>query len=444
MKSFKQRVVKVLDREFVEGTIFRVDLDRVDVAPNGSSGILRSLPLTGDRDKVKPGDPVKVLTVAGERVALAGDVAVDDVVEAISADASEIELDEKVGNASGTVKPDGINAITLNGLYPAPAGADAHIVQTSETGGIVATGSLTAWGGMTVDGGVALNGSVMLSGDPTTVNGQLNLNPGYGGSLPLNMRAQSMLSGGGAITVTSDNYVKWGTRFIVISAGMGSHASTSGYFNIDMPAAATTIQVHGNAGVRTVDATKGILVGSWESLYYELPIGSGAPSVAGNFHVVFYTGEFDVPVNWIFICGYNADNATYRFGNGMFIKPGEIVNVGQSPRRVTINFVIDGGGAVITTGEKGVVEVPYPMYLDTCDLLADVAGSIGVGIYKCDYTAYNTSWTGLGTPTIASAVKSQTSLGWSLNSNDILRFYVSSIATITRCTVALRGYVQKP
>lgn len=75
--SLRKRVETALKKEFIRGTVFRVDLDRVDVAPAGSPGILRSLPLTGDRDKIKPGDPVQIITVGGERVALAEDVATD-------------------------------------------------------------------------------------------------------------------------------------------------------------------------------------------------------------------------------------------------------------------------------------------------------------------------------------------------------------------------------
>ncbi len=74
MAITKKQIRKILEREFIAGTVYRVDMDRVDVLPSGSVGALHSLPLTGDRDKVKPGDPVKIITVAGERVALAEDI----------------------------------------------------------------------------------------------------------------------------------------------------------------------------------------------------------------------------------------------------------------------------------------------------------------------------------------------------------------------------------
>ncbi len=95
MKPISKIVSKVMEREFLEGKVFRTDLDRVDVAPAGSLGILRSLRLMGDREKVKPGDPVKIITVAGERVALAGDLAVE-VPEEVGIDPSDVELAEKL------------------------------------------------------------------------------------------------------------------------------------------------------------------------------------------------------------------------------------------------------------------------------------------------------------------------------------------------------------
>jgi hypothetical protein len=96
--SISKRVAAALQKEFIDGTVFRVDLDHVDVAPAGSTGILRSLPLTGDRDKIKAGDAVRVINVAGQRVALAGDVALDATANEEIADASGIELDERFAN----------------------------------------------------------------------------------------------------------------------------------------------------------------------------------------------------------------------------------------------------------------------------------------------------------------------------------------------------------
>lgn len=75
---------KLLASEFIDAKVYRVDMDRVDVTPTRAGGILRSLPITGDREKIKPGDPVKVLNIAGERVVMAADVATDPVQALVS------------------------------------------------------------------------------------------------------------------------------------------------------------------------------------------------------------------------------------------------------------------------------------------------------------------------------------------------------------------------
>lgn len=75
MKTLSRRIAEAYENELIEGTIYRIDMDHVDVIPLSSTGILRSLPLTGDRDKVQVGDPVRIVRVGGKRVALAGDLA---------------------------------------------------------------------------------------------------------------------------------------------------------------------------------------------------------------------------------------------------------------------------------------------------------------------------------------------------------------------------------
>lgn len=79
MSNASKILRKLLASESMDARVYRVDMDRVDVTPTRAGGILRSLPITGDRDKIKPGDPVKVLNIAGERVVMAADVATDPI-----------------------------------------------------------------------------------------------------------------------------------------------------------------------------------------------------------------------------------------------------------------------------------------------------------------------------------------------------------------------------
>ena len=114
-----------------------------------------------------------------------------------------------------------------------------------------------------------------------------------------------------------------------------------------------------------------------------------------------------------------------------------------------LEFVIDGGGATITTGLKGYLEVPYACTITRASLLADQSGSIVVDIFRSTYSAFAPpthpasadKLTASAPPTISSALKSQDSTltGWTLTlaAGDILAFNVNSVTTIQRVTVSL-------
>lgn len=118
---------------------------------------------------------------------------------------------------------------------------------------------------------------------------------------------------------------------------------------------------------------------------------------------------------------------------------------------ITINFIIDGGASVITTGMKGYLACDFSGTISQSELLADVSGSIVVNIWKCTYTQFDAGSshpvvsdkiTASAPPTITTATKSQdaTLTGWTtaFSVGDILAFNVDSVATIKRCTVALK------
>ncbi|MBA7518590.1 hypothetical protein ES705_10661 [subsurface metagenome] len=110
-----------------------------------------------------------------------------------------------------------------------------------------------------------------------------------------------------------------------------------------------------------------------------------------------------------------------------------------------IPFIIDGGGSVITAGEKGHVACPYNGDIEAVELLADQSGSIVVDIWKGIYDNFPPtdagSITGSSPPTISSAQKSRdtTLTGWTkpTKKGEILAFNVDSCTTITRVTVML-------
>ena len=117
-----------------------------------------------------------------------------------------------------------------------------------------------------------------------------------------------------------------------------------------------------------------------------------------------------------------------------------------------ITFVIDGGGATITTGVKGYLSIDFACTIQQAEMLADQSGSIVVDIWKCTYTQFDAGAThpvdadsiaDAGTPpTISSTTKSQDSTltNWTttINDGDILAFNVDSVTTVQRVTVALK------
>ncbi|MBA7658237.1 hypothetical protein ES703_66186 [subsurface metagenome] len=126
------------------------------------------------------------------------------------------------------------------------------------------------------------------------------------------------------------------------------------------------------------------------------------------------------------------------------------VNAGESAlelidRESGLEFVIDGGGAAITIGEKGHLVVPFDCTITEVQLEADTPGDIKVDIWKDDYDHFpptdGDTICGGNEPEISSGQKDRDSTltGWttSLSAGDILAYYVDSCATITRCSVVL-------
>ena len=110
----------------------------------------------------------------------------------------------------------------------------------------------------------------------------------------------------------------------------------------------------------------------------------------------------------------------------------------------TLNFVIDGGGAVIETGIKGDSPVEFAGTIVQATLLADQSGDIVVDILKATYAGAppTVSITAAAKPELSAAEKSQdpTLSGWTtaIAAGDVLRFVVDSVATVQRVTVSLK------
>jgi hypothetical protein len=177
--------------------------------------------------------------------------------------------------------------------------------------------------------------------------------------------------------------------------------------------------------------------------------------------------NFDVLYNW---ANGNVDNANIKASAGISLSKlalgdnatftGELtfantvnftstVTGQQAGLTGNLNFIVDGGGAEISTGVKGDVQIPFACTITSVTLLADQSGSIAVDIWKDTYGNFPPtdadSITASAVPTITTATKStdSTLTGWTktITAGDILRFNVDNVTTITRFTLSL-GYTR--
>ena len=179
------------------------------------------------------------------------------------------------------------------------------------------TSTSTTTGALVVAGGAGIAGNLNIGGNLVTT-GPIS---GVGAvQMAASLRSNRNINGGTPITVNSSGYIYWANRYIVISNGTGTNFSTNGYFDITCPTSGTITGVGGASNVTATAA--GIPLASWHAIYYILPIGSGATSLAANFRVVGYTTTFDVPAEWVLICVNNDDIGNYYFNNGIVLTAG--------------------------------------------------------------------------------------------------------------------------
>lgn len=156
-----------------------------------------------------------------------------------------------------------------------------------------------------------------------------------------------------------------------------------------------------------------------------------SPSSAGAMTPTEPTAEDELSVP-VFL----ADSTTTGW-----VQIGRVLYVRQS----AIEVVIDGGGAAITTGVKGYLEVPFDCTVTAWRLVADVSGSIVIDVWKDTYANFPPlvadTIAGSEKPTLSAAQKNEdanlTTWTTALTDGDWLAFNVDSAATVTRVTLAL-------
>lgn len=110
-----------------------------------------------------------------------------------------------------------------------------------------------------------------------------------------------------------------------------------------------------------------------------------------------------------------------------------------------VNVIFDGGGAVLTTGIKADVTIPFACTITGVTVLANTGGSLVIDIWKDTYANYPPTVadtiTASAKPTLSTAMKySDTTLtGWTVAvaAGDTLRFNIDSVSTISRALISL-------
>jgi hypothetical protein len=113
-----------------------------------------------------------------------------------------------------------------------------------------------------------------------------------------------------------------------------------------------------------------------------------------------------------------------------------------------LNYIIDGGGSVITSGSAGFIEIPYNATVLEWELLGNISGTMTCDVRRVTYPLFSGSGFAASSSIVASSKPTITAgfrgsginIGWSgLNMSDIIEFNVDTIPTgTTRATLSLK------
>lgn len=123
------------------------------------------------------------------------------------------------------------------------------------------------------------------------------------------------------------------------------------------------------------------------------------------------------------------------------------VSDGPDPIPLTsaIEFVIDGGGSVISTGLKGFLEVPWKCTIKAARIVSDPDGDIVVDIWRDTFSGFppasGDSITGSNPPELGGSdhAEDETLSGWDVDllAGDWLAYNVDSVSDCVVVTVSL-------
>jgi len=299
---------------------------------------------------------------------------------------------------------------------------------------VVGTGTVS---GLTLSGTVTASGNITLGGTLSAVTSAV-AGTGIGVS-----------SSTGAVTFTNTGVtsVTAGTG-ISVSSGTGGITITNTATSGTQPVI-KTVSVQGDGTFTATSPTDDIIFS---------PGGRMQMAIVGNtititdyakgnkkHRVKHKSGVYETDIDAI----TPEDSITFAEGNTGIVITSDVITqtITLTPIATvrSINYVIDGGGSVITTGSKGHLVIDFACTINSWTMLGDVSGSIVVDIKRGTYANYPTTVSIAGTnkPTFSSVLKNQniTLTGWgstALLAGDILEFTVDSAVTVTRVTLDIK------
>ncbi|WLW38571.1 tail fiber protein [Streptomyces phage Verabelle] len=225
-----------------------------------------------------------------------------------------------IGNLKGPQGPAGPTGAAST--VPGPKGDKGD---TGATGPAGPTGAASTVPGP--QGPAGATGPQGPKGDKGDTGATGPAGPGLTAVQSLGLMGRHQISGGGNIFWDNMN-LSWSKRFLVaFGNGRGTGLSTGGYFEMTMPANGTVIPVIGTTGATTsVTVANGripLRSVAWGGLWYKLPIGGAATTVAANYVITDYTGnQAPFGEDYVMVAQVNIDGAgspSLKLGTGEFI-----------------------------------------------------------------------------------------------------------------------------